>query len=92
MAVGTINKEYDKYHSRPEQIKNRDSRNKAHRMAEAFYGKDIKGDVDHTKPMSKGGKTTQGNLRVTSASQNRSFARNKDGSLKSQTSKRERRK
>lgn len=58
-------------------------------MAEAFAGKDIKGDVDHKKPLSKGGKNTKSNLRVTSRSENRSFARNKDGSLKSQTSKRE---
>lgn len=83
-------KEYDKYHSRPEQIKNRDERNKAHRIAEAFYGRDIKGDVDHIKPLSKGGSPdSKSNLRVTSAGANRSFSRNKDGSLKSQTSKRE---
>lgn len=46
-------------------------------------------DVDHTKPLSKGGTTTKSNLRVVSASANRSFARNADSSLKSQTSKRE---
>ena len=46
-------------------------------------------DVDHKKPLSKGGSNSKGNLRVVNASANRSFARNKDGSLKSQTSKRE---
>lgn len=46
-------------------------------------------DVDHKKPLSKGGGNSKGNTRVVSASSNRSFARNKDGSLKSQTSKRE---
>lgn len=46
-------------------------------------------DVDHITPLSKGGKTTKTNLRVTSASSNRSFARNANSSLKSQTSKRE---
>jgi hypothetical protein len=39
-------------------------------------------DVDHVKPLSKGGGTTSGNLRVTSASANRSYARNKDNSVK----------
>lgn len=47
-------------------------------------------DVDHKKPLSKGGDNSKSNLRVVSASANRSFSRNKDGSLKSQTSKRER--
>lgn len=46
-------------------------------------------DVDHKKPLSKGGSNSKGNLRVVAASSNRSFARNKDGSMKSQTSKRE---
>lgn len=80
------------YNSRPEQIKNRSARNKAHRMAEAFHGRDIKGDVDHKTPLSKGGSNYQGNLRVTAAGDNRSFSRNADGSMKSQTSKRERKK
>lgn len=46
-------------------------------------------DVDHIRPLSKGGSNSRKNTRVVSASSNRSFARNKDGSLKSQTSKRE---
>lgn len=49
-------------------------------------------DVDHKTPLSKGGGNSSSNLRVVAAGTNRSFARNKDGSLKSQTSKRERRK
>lgn len=61
-------------------------------MAEAFHGRDIKGDVDHKTPISKGGGNTKDNLRVTSASENRSFQRNSDGSLKNQQSRRERRK
>jgi hypothetical protein len=44
-------------------------------------------DVDHKTPLSKGGKTTRSNLRVTSRSENRSFRRNKDGSLLNQISK-----
>jgi hypothetical protein len=46
-------------------------------------------DLDHRVPLSKGGSTAKSNLRVVSAASNRSFSRNKDGSLKSQTSKRE---
>jgi 5-methylcytosine-specific restriction endonuclease McrA len=49
-------------------------------------------DVDHKTPLSKGGTNSEKNLRVVNRSKNRSFSRNKDGSLKSQTSKRERRK
>lgn len=55
-------------------------------------GKAHKGDgkdVDHKTPLSKGGSNNASNLRVVSASSNRSFSRNKDGSLKSQKSKRE---
>lgn len=32
-------------------------------------------DVDHKTPLSKGGKTAKGNLRVQSAHDNRSYAR-----------------
>lgn len=48
--------------------------------------------IDHKTPLSKGGSNSKSNLRVTSAASNTSFARNRDGSLKSQISKRERRK
>jgi hypothetical protein len=39
-------------------------------------------DVDHKKPVSKGGSTVRSNLRVKSASANRSFARNSDHTIK----------
>lgn len=58
-------------------------------------GKVSKGDgkhVDHKTPLSKGGSNDKKNLRVVPASENQSFSRNKDGSLKSQTSRRERKK
>jgi hypothetical protein len=47
-------------------------------------------DLDHVKPLSKGGANTLSNARETNPSANRSFSRNPDGSLKSQTSKKER--
>jgi 5-methylcytosine-specific restriction endonuclease McrA len=47
-------------------------------------------DVDHKTSLSKGGGNSMSNLRVVSASSNRSFSRNADGSMKSQTSKKER--
>lgn len=52
-----------------------------------------KGDprqVDHIKPISKGGKTIPSNLRVVDASANESFKRNSKGALVSQYSKKER--
>ena len=49
-------------------------------------------NVDHKTPLSKGGTNDKKNLHVVPASENQSFSRNKDGSLKSQTSKRERKK
>jgi len=42
-------------------------------------------DVDHKKALSKGGSNTLKNARVVSASDNRSFPRNKDGSMKKNT-------
>lgn len=42
-------------------------------------------DVDHKKPLSKGGSNTVANARAVSPSANRGFPRNKDGSMKSNT-------
>jgi DNA polymerase I-like protein with 3'-5' exonuclease and polymerase domains len=44
-------------------------------------------DVDHTKPLSKGGTGAKSNLKVKSASSNRSFSRNSDHSVKKNRSK-----
>lgn len=77
-------REYELYQGTPEQIKNRAKRNAA-RAELAKEGKVHKGDgndVDHRKPISKGGGNTRGNLRVQSAHANRSFRRNKDNSIK----------
>lgn len=64
--------------------KNRAKRNKARREL-AREGKVSKGDgkdVDHKRALSKGGSTSRSNLRVTSKSANRSFARTKTGKMK----------
>lgn len=66
-------KEYDEYHGKPEQIKNRAERVKARRMMEKT-GAVSKGDgkdVHHVKPLRSGGKSSPGNLRVRSVKANR---------------------
>jgi hypothetical protein len=80
------------YTSKPEVVKKRTEQNAARRAMEKA-GKVHKGDgkdVDHKTPLSKGGGNSTKNLRAVPASENRSFSRNKDGSLKSQTSRKER--
>ena len=84
-------KENEKYNSKPEQIANRSERTTARRQANAS-GVTSKGDgkdLDHKVPLSKGGSSAKSNLRAVPKSENRSFSRNANGSLKSQTSKRE---
>lgn len=52
----------------------------------------IGGDVGHKRAVSKGGTNGLANLFVQSPAKNQSFSRNSDGSMKSETSKRERKK
>jgi hypothetical protein len=82
------------YTSKPSVVKKRVEQNKARRVMEkaGLVHKGDGKDVDHKTPLSKGGGGSRSNLRVVPRSTNTSFSRNKDGSLKSQTSKRERRK
>lgn len=77
------------YTSKPEVIKKRTEQNKARRVMEkeGLVHKGDGKDVDHIKPLSKDGDSNRSNLRVVPASQNRSFSRNKDSSLKRQRSK-----
>lgn len=85
-------REYAAYQGKPEQIKNRSKRNQA-RATMAKAGKVKKGDnldVDHKRALSKSGLNQLSNLQAISKSKNRSFSRNKDSSMKSQQSKRER--
>lgn len=76
--------EYDRYQGKPEQIANRAERNAARREMEKS-GRVHKGDgkdVDHKRPIAKGGSNDRSNLRVTSKSDNRSFARTKGARMK----------
>jgi hypothetical protein len=75
--------------------KARAMRNKARAMVAKKDGttpKNLKGDVGHKRAVSRGGKSVLANLFVQNPGQNRSFSRNSDGSMKSETSKRERKK
>ena len=86
--------EYEKYAGTAKQRKLRSERTIA-RNASNADGRTHKGDgtnLDHRIPLSKGGSSAKSNLRVVSEGRNKSFSRNKDGSLRSQTSKRERKK
>jgi len=76
--------EYENYQGTPEQIHNRALRNKARReMTKAGRVKKGDGmDVDHKKPLSKGGSTGASNLRVKPKSANRSFPRTSSGAMK----------
>ena len=76
--------EYDAYQGTETQKKNRAQRNKARRMLEreGVVHKGDGKDVDHKKPLSKGGTTTRSNLRAKPASANRSYKRKSDGSMK----------
>jgi hypothetical protein len=64
--------------------KKRAQRNKARRMLEreGVVHKGDGKDVDHKKPLSKGGTTTRSNLKAVPATANRSYKRKSDGSIK----------
>lgn len=76
--------EYKNYQGTEEQKKNRAARNAARRDAEkrGLVRKGDGKDIDHKTPISKGGGNGRANLRAVPASQNRSFPRNPDGSMK----------
>ena len=62
-------KEYRDYHGKPDQIKNRAARNKAWRAKGLKVGDPR--EVDHKKPLSKGGSNGPKNTRVVSRTTNR---------------------
>ena len=83
----------EKYEDTPEQVKKRMARNRA-RYKLMKEGKVHKGDgkdVAHVKAFDKGGTNADG-VRVESASKNRSFKRDSNHNLVSETSTRERKK
>lgn len=70
---------YKKYHASKKAKKQRAARNKARREAEKA-GQVRKGDdkeVDHIRPLSKGGSNAKSNRRVVSRKKNRSYARDR---------------
>ncbi|ETD72606.1 hypothetical protein V757_03260 [Pelistega indica] len=66
-------KEYREYHSKPEQRRNRSLRVLARRKMAKELGEDtIEGkDIDHKRPLSRGGTNARSNLRVLSVAKNR---------------------
>lgn len=80
---------------KPNRVKDRAQRNAARSTVAKKNGvkpTSLKGDVGHKKAVSKGGKNGLANLFVQNPGENRSFSRNRDGSMKSERSKRERKK
>ncbi len=77
-------KEYKNYQGRPEQIANRSDRNKARRALEkaGLVHKGDGKDVDHERPIAKGGSNSRSNLRVQSKGANRSFPRTRSARMK----------
>lgn len=72
------------YTSKPEVVKKREEQNKARAMLikDGIVHKGDGKQVDHIKPLSKGGTNSRSNLRSVPASQNESFSRNADSSMK----------
>ena len=62
-------KEYKEFHSKPEQVKNRATRNAARSKLGLKPGD--KREVDHKKPLSKGGTNHKNNLQAVSRAENR---------------------
>lgn len=82
--VRKYDQEYKVSQSSEKEKKNRAKRNAARRRAES-EGKCCKGDdkdVDHKKPLSKGGSNGKSNCRVVESSENRSFKRTKKAGMK----------
>lgn len=76
--------EYANYQGKAEQRKNRSKRTMARRQAEED-GRVHKGDgkdLDHKKPLIKGGSNAKSNTRVVSRHENRSFKRTKSAGMK----------
>lgn len=68
---------YERYHASPEARKERSMRNQARREMEkrGLVRKGDGKDVDHKKPLSRGGTNADSNLRVQSRAENRGYRR-----------------
>ena len=81
--------------SKPNRVKDRAQRNAARSQVAKKNGvkpTSLNGDVGHKKAVSKGGSNGLSNLFVQNPGANRSFRRTAKGAMKSETSKREKRK
>jgi len=76
--------EYANYDGTEKVKKKRAQRNKARRMLmrEGVVHKGDGKDVDHKKPLSKGGTTVRSNLKAVPAAANRSYKRTSKGAIK----------
>lgn len=72
LRIRNYRKEYDSYHAKPEQRRNRSLRNQARRKAGLKKGDPR--EVDHIRPLSKGGGNGRTNLKITSRTANRKKA------------------
>lgn len=77
-------KQNEKYDGKESVKKDRAARNAARALLkkEGVVSKGDGKDVDHKKPLSKGGSNARSNLRAVKASTNKSFARKSDGAMK----------
>ena len=72
LRIRDYKREYETYHSKPAQRRNRSERNKARRIMGLQIGD--KREVDHIKPLSKGGGFDRSNQKITSRTTNRKKA------------------
>lgn len=77
-------KQNEKYDGKESVKKDRAARNAARALLkkEGVVSKGDGKDVDHKKPLSKGGSNARSNLRAVKASTNKSFARKSNGAMK----------
>ena len=82
VSVRDYDRQYSKYDGKPSVVADRAKRNAARALLKkegvAVAGK----DVAHKRALSKGGSNERANLMVQAPSKNKSFKRNKDGSMK----------
>ena len=76
--------EYRSYQGQPAQIKNRSERNQARAtlMKEGLVRKGDDKDVNHIKPLIKGGSNARSNMNVRNSNANKSYARTRKAGYK----------